>query len=88
VSRILFFQLFNINLNFHRYYRWPNGTFSLVPDGGLTVYYLSRTGDSGSQKSNPNFQSFPKGLRMVAGDPYRRTFNASDNSHLAISFVW
>jgi hypothetical protein len=71
-----------------RYYRWPNGTFSLVPDGGLTIYYIARTGDNGDQQTNPNWQPFPKGLRMVAGDPLRRTFNESNVEHHAISFVW
>lgn len=69
------------------YYRWPNGTLSLVPDGGLTIYYISRTGDSGVQKTNPNWQPFPRGLRMVAGDPLRRTFNKSNVEHQAVSFV-
>jgi len=62
---------------------------SLVPDGGLTVYYICRAGDNGGpQYINPNFQPFPKGLRMLAGDPLRRTFNASNVAHQAISFVW
>eukprot|EP01117_Protostelium_nocturnum_P001963 TRINITY_DN12618_c0_g1_i1.p1 TRINITY_DN12618_c0_g1~~TRINITY_DN12618_c0_g1_i1.p1 ORF type:complete len:582 (-),score=180.01 TRINITY_DN12618_c0_g1_i1:250-1995(-) len=69
------------------YYQWPNGTFSLVPNGGLTVYYLSRAGDTGTQRTNPNWQPIPKGLRMVAGDPMRRTFDENDVTHTAISFV-
>ncbi len=73
----------------NRYYQWPNGTFSLVPDGGLTVYYIARTGNvGGPQYANPNWQPFPKGMRMIAGDPLRRTYNKSDVSHNAISFVW
>jgi hypothetical protein len=77
-------MLFFVN----RYYQWENGTFSLVPDGGLTIYYLARTGDSGIQLTNPNWQPFPKGLRMVSGDPLRRTFNQSIVAHNAVSFVW
>ncbi|CAF2122006.1 unnamed protein product [Rotaria magnacalcarata] len=70
------------------YYRWSNGTFSLVPNGGLTVYYIARTGiDGGPQHANPNWQPFPKGLRMVAGNPMRRNFNQSIIEHHAISFV-
>ncbi|CAF0977444.1 unnamed protein product [Adineta steineri] len=70
------------------YYQWPNGTFSVVPDGGLTVYYIARTGEAGGpQYNNPNWQPFPKGLRMIAGDPWRRTYNKSDNTHNAVSFV-
>jgi hypothetical protein len=73
----------------NRYYRWPNGTFSLVPDGGLTVYYEARTGNRDvPQNTTGYWQPFPKGLRMVAGDPYRRTFNDSIVEHHAISFVW
>jgi hypothetical protein len=71
-----------------RYYQWENGTFSLVPDGGLTIYYIARTGDNGIQQTNPNWQPFPKGLRMVSGDPLRRTFNQSIVAHHAVSFVW
>eukprot|EP01118_Nematostelium_gracile_P009047 TRINITY_DN302_c0_g3_i1.p1 TRINITY_DN302_c0_g3~~TRINITY_DN302_c0_g3_i1.p1 ORF type:complete len:543 (-),score=118.58 TRINITY_DN302_c0_g3_i1:20-1648(-) len=67
------------------YYQWPNGTFSLVPRGGLTVYYLSRTGNG--DQSNPKWTAFPKGFRMLAGNPYRRSFNESDVSHQAINFA-
>ena len=28
--------------------RWPNGSLSLVPNGGLTIYYLARAGDNPS----------------------------------------
>ncbi|CAF3711683.1 unnamed protein product [Rotaria sp. Silwood1] len=70
------------------YYRWPNGTFSLVPNGGLTVYYIARTGiNGGPQHANPNWQPFPKGLRMIAGDPMRRNFNQSIIEHHAISLT-
>jgi hypothetical protein len=73
----------------NRYYQWPNGTFSLVPDGGLTIYYIARTGKvGGPQYANPNWQPFPKGLRMIAGDPWRRTYNKSNVAHNAVSFVW
>jgi hypothetical protein len=73
----------------NRYYRWPNGTFSLVPDGGLTVYYEARTGNRDVPKNTTGYwQPFPKGFRMVAGDPYRRIFNDSIVEHHAISFVW
>jgi hypothetical protein len=57
------------------YFTWPNGTFSVVPDGGLTVYYLSRSG-SGDQ-AHPDWQPIPKGLRMLAGNPLRRNFSGS-----------
>jgi len=57
----------------------------LVPVGGLTVYYPSRTG-SGDQ-SNSQWQAFPKGLRMLAGTPSRRTFDPTDVSQTAPSFA-
>jgi hypothetical protein len=66
------------------YYQWPNGTFSLVPDGGLTVYYESR-GGFGNQ-THPDYQPFPPGFRMVAGNPIRRTFSGTTDE-LAVSFV-
>lgn len=69
------------------YYQWPNGSLSLVDNGGLTIYYLSRGGDSGTQKSKPNWQPFPKGLRMVAGDALRRHYDANDVTHKAVSFA-
>lgn len=72
-----------------RYYRWPNGTLSLVPQSYLVIYYLARKGDyGGPQYTNPDWKPFPKGLRMVAGDPFRRSFNQSIVEHHAISFVW
>jgi len=67
------------------YYTNPDGSFSLVPDGGLTVYYLSRAG-SGNQ-SHPHYTAFPKGFRMVSGSPFRRDFNASSTADLAISYA-
>eukprot|EP01118_Nematostelium_gracile_P009044 TRINITY_DN302_c0_g1_i1.p1 TRINITY_DN302_c0_g1~~TRINITY_DN302_c0_g1_i1.p1 ORF type:complete len:544 (-),score=133.38 TRINITY_DN302_c0_g1_i1:20-1651(-) len=57
------------------YYQWPNGTFSLVPNGGLTVYYPSRQGNAGGSQRDPKWKAFPKGFRMLAGNPYRRSFN-------------
>jgi len=67
------------------YYRWPNGSVSLVPDGGLTVYYEGR-GGSGDQK-DPKITAFPKGFRMTAGNPMRRSFNSSVEAEKAISFA-
>jgi hypothetical protein len=55
-----------------------------VPDGGLTVYYLSRSG-SGSQ-AHPKFTAIPAGFRMVAGSPFRRDFNGSTDE-LAVSYA-
>ncbi|PRP84352.1 putative WSC domain protein [Planoprotostelium fungivorum] len=69
------------------YYRWPDGTYSLVPGSGLTVYYLSRRGSTGKNRTDPNWQPIPKGLRMLAGDPTRRNYDGSVK-HKAISYVW
>jgi hypothetical protein len=57
------------------YYQWPNGSLQLVPTAGLTAYYLTRTG-TGNQ-SSPNFQAFPPGFRMIAGSPFRRSYNGT-----------
>jgi len=67
------------------YYQWPNGSLSLVPQAGLTVYYPSRTG-SGAQ-SNPSWKAFPPGLRMLAGSPSRRTFEPTSLNDQATSYA-
>jgi hypothetical protein len=66
------------------FYRWDNGTYSLVPQGGLTVYYLFRTGPT---QPTPAWKAFPPGFRMISGDPFKRSFNASSSASQAISFV-
>jgi len=77
------------------YYNWPNGTFSVVPYSGLTVYYLSRepatnySKDPSSPKYIPNskvWNPIPKGLRMLAGNPYRRSYSGSIQDQ-AISYA-
>jgi len=67
------------------YYKWPNNSLSLVPHGGLTVYYEGRTG-TGNQE-HPKFVAFPAGFRMTAGNPYRRSFNASSTADKAITYA-
>jgi len=57
------------------YYQWPNGSLTLVPTGGLTVYYLGRAGNG--NQSSPNFQAFPPGFRMTSGNPFIRSYNGS-----------
>eukprot|EP01088_Endostelium_zonatum_P014628 TRINITY_DN328_c0_g1_i1.p1 TRINITY_DN328_c0_g1~~TRINITY_DN328_c0_g1_i1.p1 ORF type:complete len:553 (-),score=90.91 TRINITY_DN328_c0_g1_i1:36-1694(-) len=66
------------------YYQYPTGTFQLVPNAGLTVYYLSR-GGTGNQ-SQPVMTAFPEGLRMLAGSPYRRSFTNGSVADKAISY--
>jgi hypothetical protein len=53
------------------YYRYANGAFSEVGNGGTIVYYLDR-GDN-----VPQMEAFPEGFRMVSGDPALRSYNAS-----------
>lgn len=57
-----------------------NGSFTPMNDY-VNVYYLVRNGP-GEQVVPP-----PNGLRMVAGDPNRRSFNSSSLADQAISFV-
>lgn len=58
------------------YYRYANGTFGDVGNGGTLVYYLDRGDDL------PHMQPFPPGLRMVSGDPTVRSY---DNAALTWS---
>lgn len=60
-------------------YSLSNGVYTLIPGSGANVYYLPRT------DAPP--QAFPAGHRMVSGNPYRRTFNASSFDDQAVSFV-
>ncbi|KAI8974795.1 WSC-domain-containing protein [Trametes punicea] len=48
----------------------------------FNIYYLVRNGPK-----NEKVQAFPKGLRMLAGDTTRRTYNASSFADQAVSFV-
>jgi len=68
------------------YYDWNNGSYSLVPVGGMTVYYLSRAGATGANRTNPNWQPFPKGLRMTSGNPWRRSYSGKVTER-AISYA-
>jgi hypothetical protein len=67
------------------YYNWGNGSLSLVPKGGLTVYYLARSG-TGAQ-ANPKWKAFPPGFRMISGNPFRRTFDQNKVADRAINFA-
>jgi len=69
------------------YYQWENGTLSLVPNSGLTVYYLSRGGSTGANRTNPNWQPIPPGLRMLAGNSLRRWPDGNSSASNAITFV-
>lgn len=67
------------------FYRWPNGSLTLIPHGGLTVYYEGRTGNG--NQANPKYTAFPPGFRMTAGNPFRRSFNKSVVADTAITFA-
>ncbi|KAL5482302.1 hypothetical protein ACEPAI_8896 [Sanghuangporus weigelae] len=63
------------------YYRSENGSFTLVPILFVNTYYEQRPGQDG------NVSAFPPGLRMVAGDPTRTTYDDNDTSNKAVGFV-
>jgi hypothetical protein len=64
------------------FHRSANGTFNLIPISFVQTYYLQRDGPT--QKK---IVAFPEGLRMVAGNPYRTSYNASKVEDRAINFV-
>lgn len=66
------------------YYQYPNGTLQLVPVAGATIYYLSR---GGYNQTSPKFTAFPKGFRMTAGYPFRRSYNASSIGDMAMTWA-
>ncbi|KAH9848790.1 WSC-domain-containing protein [Lenzites betulinus] len=57
------------------------GQFSSMP-AAFNIYYLPRPGPK-----NEPIKAFPKGLKMLAGDTTRRTFNASSHADQAVTFV-
>ena len=71
------------------YAKFKNNTFMPVPTvgdpedvhGGMTVYYLQRRGDDPNEK----LHAFPEGFRMIAGDPFARSFG-NNSASKAISY--
>ncbi|EJF58364.1 WSC-domain-containing protein [Dichomitus squalens LYAD-421 SS1] len=57
------------------------GQLTPIPTS-FNIYYLQRPGPL-----NQPIKAFPKGLRMLAGDTERRSYNASSFADQAISFV-
>ncbi|KAI0760779.1 WSC-domain-containing protein [Fomes fomentarius] len=57
------------------------GEFTPIPTT-FNIYYLMRNGPKGAP-----IKAFPPGLRMLAGDTNRRSFNASSHADQAITFV-
>jgi len=74
-------------------YHYSDATkqFELVQFSHAAVYYQKRACDYDPNKRScdKSFvpKVFPDGFRMVAGDPYRRTFNQSDFAHKAVSHM-
>jgi len=75
----------------HMYHQRPDKMWELVPWKISAVYYQKR-----ACNYDPNIRTcdksvvplaFPYGFRMVAGDPYRRTFNQSDFAQRAVAFM-
>ncbi|CAM1508697.1 Fc.00g055450.m01.CDS01 [Cosmosporella sp. VM-42] len=73
------------------YHQRHDGKFEIVYMQGNAAYYLNRACNyaEGRQNCNnaPASIAPPKGLRMVVGDPSRRTLNTSDYEHRAIQHV-
>lgn len=74
------------------YYKAPNGSYTRVPqmanqftgspNGGMTVYYVQPS-------NNQKVTSFPKGFRMIVGNPMVRNNTHSDaNSAAARGITW
>ncbi|GAA6009481.1 hypothetical protein JCM10207_003797 [Rhodosporidiobolus poonsookiae] len=65
------------------YFEWANGSFSSVEQvGGGLIYYLYRT----NPEDKHPLQAFPAGLKIVAGSPFRRTYNESNLVDQAIGW--
>lgn len=71
------------------YFRHGNGTFERVPqipehligpaNGGVTLYYIQPPGAS-------KVTAFPKGFRMIVGNPMKRSLNESDPEAVNLSY--
>ncbi|KJA22476.1 hypothetical protein HYPSUDRAFT_40849 [Hypholoma sublateritium FD-334 SS-4] len=48
------------------------GQYESVPNGGLLVYYENR-GSGDVSNGGPGLKAFPPGLKMISGDPTRRS---------------
>lgn len=66
----------------------PDSTFKALPFTGMVAYYTNYTCDWDASGVCPgtdrNPRAFPMGLRMIAGDPMRRTLNESEPWQAAI----
>ncbi|WWC73344.1 uncharacterized protein I206_107311 [Kwoniella pini CBS 10737] len=64
------------------YRKRDDGKFDLIKMNRANTYYLMRRGSQ-----NEQVYDFPPGFRMVAGNPSRTTYNASNYADNAISYV-
>ncbi|KAG8927582.1 hypothetical protein FRC02_008044 [Tulasnella sp. 418] len=64
------------------YVNKTDNSFTRIPSY-FFIYYLQRRG------SNPNLKinQWPKGFKMVAGNPNRRSYTPNSNADKAVSFV-
>lgn len=63
------------------YYNPTDTSYTAIPSYAK-IYYLQRLGPKGGKLT-----AFPPGFRMVAGNPMRSSFNASNKVDRAINFV-
>ncbi|GAA5978723.1 hypothetical protein JCM11641_006155 [Rhodosporidiobolus odoratus] len=56
------------------YFAWANGSFTMVEQVSLLVYYLQRF----NKDDEGDILAFPDGFRMLAGNPYLRSYNESN----------
>lgn len=63
------------------YFNPTEASYTMIPVAYVNTYYLNRPGKSGVVRA------FPDGLRMIAGDGDRRTFDAKDPDSAAINYV-
>jgi len=52
----------------------------------MTVYYINGEGFGDSSSTNKNFTAFPKGFRMLTGDPAVRTMNTNSAEAKKLSY--
>lgn len=65
------------------YFHWKNGTFTIANQvGGGLIYYLPRYHSS----DKTNVTAFPAGFKMLAGNPFLRSYNSSNLQAQAIGW--
>ncbi|GAA6026743.1 hypothetical protein JCM8097_005827 [Rhodosporidiobolus ruineniae] len=65
------------------YFQWANGSFTSVDiNGGGLIYYLLRYNDADTTP----ITAFPDHFRMLVGNPFKRTYDASSEMDQAIGW--